>query len=99
MKQFHVYIMTNAHRGTLYVGMTNDIARRVDEHRSKSTGSFTRRYNLTILVYAEPAGDALSAIRREKQIKGLSRAKKIRLIETENPDWADLARDWFAPGL
>ncbi|MEX0750726.1 MAG: GIY-YIG nuclease family protein [Dehalococcoidia bacterium] len=96
MKTFHVYIMTNAARGTLYVGVTNAIARRVDEHKSKRSPGFTRRYNLSMLVYAETADDALSAIAREKQIKGLSRSKKIALIEAENPGRADLAHDWFA---
>jgi putative endonuclease len=96
MKQFHVYIMTNAPRGTLYVGVTSALERRVAQHKSKQSSGFTRRYNLTMLVYAEPADDAMSAIAREKQIKGLSRARKIALIEGENPAWEDLARDWLA---
>jgi putative endonuclease len=86
MKRFHVYIMTNVARGTLYIGVTSDLARRVEQHKSKQVESFTRRYNLTMLVYSEQADRAIDAITREKQIKGLSRAKKIALIEAANPE-------------
>ena len=97
MRRFHVYIMTNKPRGALYIGVTSDIVRRVGEHRSKqASASFTRRYNLTMLVHAESTDSAEAAIRREKQIKGWLRSRKIALIESENPDWRDLSHEWFA---
>ena len=89
-KHMFVYIMTNRNNTTLYTGVTNDLRRRAYEHRCKLIPGFTRRYRLTKLVYYEVFDDAGSAIRREKQIKGGSRAKKERLIETANPDWGDL---------
>jgi putative endonuclease len=85
-----VYIMTNRPNGTLYVGVTNDIARRVFEHRSGKGANFTRRYKLTRLVYSERHEEILSAIQREKNIKDWPRAWKIRLIRGQNPDWEDL---------
>ena len=86
--------MTNKSK-TLYTGVTNDLVRRVYEHKSKSISGFTSKYNITKLVYFE-AGDNISvAIAREKQIKGWLRAKKIILIERENPEWKDLSEDWF----
>jgi putative endonuclease len=92
---FYVYIMTNNPRGVLYTGITNNLVRRVHEHRSGQTPSFTRRYNLHRLVYYEWTSDVTEAIRRETQIKGWLRAKKIALIESMNPTWEDLARDWY----
>ncbi|HME26813.1 MAG TPA: GIY-YIG nuclease family protein [Acetobacteraceae bacterium] len=85
-----VYIMTNRPNGTLYIGVTNNIVRRAHEHRSGAGSSFTRRYRLTRLVYAERHEDILSAIQREKNIKDWPRAWKIRLIRGQNPDWDDL---------
>ena len=84
MKSYYMYIMTNPSR-TLYVGVTNDLERRVFEHKSGSVPGFTCRYNINRLVYFEDTGDVRAAIEREKQIKGWTRAKKIRLIETMNP--------------
>ncbi len=81
--------MTNRPNGTLYVGVTNDIARRAYQHRT-GTGGFTRRYQLNKLVYAERHEDIVSAIQREKNIKGWPRAWKVRLIQGINPEWADL---------
>ncbi|MGA7193088.1 MAG: GIY-YIG nuclease family protein [Anaerolineales bacterium] len=93
-KEYCVYIMTNKSK-TLYTGVTNDLVRRVYEHKRKSISGFTSKYNITKLVYFE-AGDNISvAIAREKQIKGWLRAKKIILIERENPEWKDLSEDWF----
>jgi|ERR1700690_1607447 len=93
-KEYYVYIMTNKSK-TLYTGVTNDLVRRVLEHKSKSVSGFTSKYNITKLVYFE-AGDNINvAIVREKQIKGWLRAKKIALIERENPEWKDLSEDWF----
>ncbi len=93
MKQFYVYVMTNASR-TLYTGMTNDLKRRVSEHQQKSVEGFTRKYNITRLVYYEHLFDVRDAIRREKEIKGWLRAKKIALIKSANPNWDDLSKEW-----
>jgi len=76
---------------TLYTGMTNDLYRRVFEHKHKLVKGFTSRYNITMLVYYEEYWDPSQAIAREKQIKGWLRSKKIALIESINPDWLDLA--------
>jgi len=93
MKQYHVYILTNKKRGVLYIGVTNDLVRRVQQHRDKVVPGFASRYNLVRLVYYESTGDVYSAIQREKQLKGWLRAKKISLIESQNPSWDDLAVD------
>ena len=85
-----VYMMTNRRAGTLYVGVTSDLPRRVWEHREGLVEGFTRRYGLTILVWAEHHDDILSAIQREKNIKHWPRAWKIALIEAQNPEWEDL---------
>ena len=94
MKQFFVYIMSNRKNGTIYTGMTNDLERRVLEHKKRLNEGFTKRYNLTNLVYFEDTNTALSAIEREKQIKGWLRSKKVALIETQNPEWNDLSNGW-----
>ena len=96
MKQFYVYMMSNWPRGVIYVGVTSAIQQRVVQHKLGDLPGFTAKYRATKLVFAEPAPDATSAIRREKQIKSWSRAKKIALVESENPNWVDLAGDWFA---
>jgi putative endonuclease len=93
-----VYIMTNRRDGTLYVGVTADIARRTFEHRSGTSSSFTRRYKLTRLVYAERHEEILSAIQREKNIKDWPRAWKVRLIQGQNPDWDDLYDPFVGTG-
>lgn len=85
-----MYIMNNRPNGTLYVGVTNDIGRRTNEHRSGTGSSFTRRYRLTRLVYVEQHEDILSAIQREKNIKDWPCAWKKRLIRGQNPDSDDL---------
>jgi putative endonuclease len=90
MAQYYVYIMTNPAR-TLYTGVTNDLERRVFEHRERLVEGFTKRYGLTTLVYYEASSDVRSAIEREKQIKGWLRRKKVALIESVNPEWMDLA--------
>jgi putative endonuclease len=79
----------------LYVGVTNDIERRVWQHRTKAVEGFTSRYNIDRLVWYEPTNDAMAAIQREHETKAWRREKKIKLIEAENPRWTDLARDWF----
>jgi putative endonuclease len=97
MKSYHVYIKTNLSR-TLYTGVTNNLVRRVSEHKSKEIPGFTQKYNITRLVYFEKTDDIRIAIAREKQIKGWLRAKKIALIESINPNWEDLSEDWFDKG-
>ena len=89
MKSFWVYIMTGKGR-TLYIGMTNNLPRRVYEHRNKLVEGFTKRYNLTQLVYYEYTNDVMAAIEREKVLKGWTRAKKLDLINSFNPTWRDL---------
>jgi putative endonuclease len=94
MNEYYVYIMTNRSR-TLYTGVTNDLQRRVFEHKNKEVSGFTSRYNINKLVYFENSSSPYEAIKREKQIKGWLRAKKIALIESVNPNWLDLSEDWY----
>ena len=94
MSKYYVYIM-NSPTGTLYTGVTNDLMRRVYEHKHKVVEGFTKTYNVTRLAYFEETADAHSAIAREKEIKGWRRSKKIDLIKSMNPTWSDLAEDWF----
>jgi putative endonuclease len=89
-KQYFIYIMTNAHNTVLYTGVTNNLARRVYEHKNGLGGIFTRKYNVQKLVYYEVGEDVNAVIAREKQIKGGSRRKKLDLIDKMNPDWKDL---------
>jgi putative endonuclease len=89
---FHVYILASASR-RLYVGVTNDLARRLGEHRSGDRTPFTGKYNITRLVHVEPFPTAIEAIAREKQVKGWSRAKKLALVEADNPQWRDRSAD------
>jgi putative endonuclease len=91
---YYVYIM-NSPSGTLYVGMTNDLLRRVYEHKHKMIEGFTKKYNVTRLAYFEETTDVNVAIGREKQLKGWRRSKKIALIKSMNPKWEDLAADWY----
>ena len=93
-KQYCVYIMTNAHNTVLYTGVTNDLARRVYEHKSDLGSVFVKKYNVHKLVYYEIGEDIHSSLAREKQIKGGSRKKKIQLIEQANPEWKDLSDDF-----
>ncbi|MEN6475463.1 MAG: GIY-YIG nuclease family protein [Syntrophaceae bacterium] len=95
MAQFYVYIMSNRSK-TLYTGVTNNLERRVYEHKEKMVPGFTAKYNITKLVYYEETPDINAAIAREKQVKGWLRIKKIRLIEEQNHDWQDLAQEWFS---
>jgi putative endonuclease len=94
-RTYCVYIMTNTYNTTLYTGVTNDLERRVLEHRSGKNPGFTKRYSLTKLVYYEFGDDIASAIAREKQIKGGSRQDKIDLILSLNPDCKDLFAELF----
>ena len=90
---YYVYLMANAPR-RLYVGVTNNLQRRVFEHKTKQMLGFISKYNLTRLVYYEATGDVRVALTREKQIKAWRREKKIELIEAENAGWRDLSDDW-----
>ena len=92
-KQYFTYIMTNKNNTVLYTGVTNDLVRRVYEHKNKLLEGFTKRYNIIKLVYYETFEDPSSAISREKQIKGGSRRKKIDLINSINKEWRDLYDD------
>ncbi|HLP26842.1 MAG TPA: GIY-YIG nuclease family protein [Acidobacteriota bacterium] len=92
---YYVYIITNRRNGTLYTGVTNSLERRIWQHRTKALPGFSAEYGLSRLVYFETFRDIHNAIAREKQIKAGSRAKKLALIEKENPTWADLSASWF----
>jgi putative endonuclease len=92
---YYVYILANSTGTVLYTGVTNDLLRRVYEHKEALTPSFTSKYKLNVLVYFEETDDVSVALGREKQIKGGSRAKKIALIEGMNPEWRDLYDDFF----
>ncbi len=89
-KQGYVYILTNTNNTVLYTGVTNNLIKRVYEHKNKVVQGFTKKYNLHKLVYYEVFEDMVNAIIREKQIKGWLRSKKFLLIEKANPNWADL---------
>ena len=89
-KQYYIYIMTNKNNTVLYTGVTNDLKRRVYLHKNKFMDGFTKKYNISKLVYYEISQEVKTAILREKQIKAGSRAKKIMLIENMNIDWNDL---------
>src|SRR5262245_21986097 len=89
-KHYYVYILASKKNGTLYTGVTNDIARRVYEHRNDLVNGFSKRYGVHRLVYVETHDDVQAAILREKQIKKWRRAWKIRLIQERNPDWSDV---------
>lgn len=91
---YYVYIVTNKHRTTLYIGMTNDLGRRIAEHKNGETAGFTQRYQLNRLVWFEYFSDVTAAIAREKELKGWLRSKKIALIEKGNPRWFELSADW-----
>jgi putative endonuclease len=97
MHDYYVYILTNRSYTVLYTGVTNDIERRLAEHRDGEPGSFTARYKVTLLAHLEATDDVWAALEREKQIKGWSRAKKVALIEASNPDWRDLSVDLYVP--
>jgi putative endonuclease len=90
---YYVYILVNS-SGTLYTGVTNNLERRMFEHKNEPTG-FTRKYRVSRLLYYEAVDEITSAIAREKEIKGWRRDKKLHLIESINPAWADLSESWF----
>ena len=93
-KQYWVYIVTNENRSTLYIGMTNNLERRLSEHRLGEVDGFTKRYHVKYLMYFEDFSNVQDAITREKQLKKWKRTWKNELIEVDNPNWMDLSADW-----
>jgi putative endonuclease len=93
-RDFFVYIAVNHYNNVMYVGVTNDLVRRMYEHKNGLTDGFTKRYNITKLVYFEQTIDVMSAISREKEIKKWRREKKDQLVESVNPEWIDLGHGW-----
>lgn len=94
--QYYVYILTNKRNGTLYIGMTNNLERRILEHKSRTIVGFTKKYGLDTLIYFEAYQYVNDAILREKRLKKWKRQWKIDLIEKDNPHWSDLANDWHS---
>jgi len=94
MATYYVYMLAS-HTHRLYIGVTNDLMRRVHEHKQKIVEGFTAKYNINRLVYYEATNDIRAAIAREKQLKGWLRFRKYKLIETMNPQWHDLAEEWY----
>jgi len=95
MKEYYVYMLTNTFRNVLYIGFTNNIRRRVYEHKRKLVNGFTSKYNCTKLVWYEKFTDVYLAIAREKQLKTWQRSWKNNSVEMLNPNWHDIAADWF----
>jgi putative endonuclease len=94
-KEYCVYILTNSRHTVLYIGVTNDLQRRVEEHKSGRGSAFTKKYNVNKLVFYESGDDINIAIAREKQIKAGSRKKKMDLINIMNPEWKDLSEEFY----
>ena len=93
-KSYYVYLLTNWNNKVMYVGITNDLQRRIFEHKEKSVKGFTEKYNVHKLVYFEQTSDVEAALTREKEIKKWRREKKNRLVENANPSWMDLSEDF-----
>jgi putative endonuclease len=91
---YYVYILTNWNNKVMYIGMTNDLERRLYEHKNKLVNGFTKRYNIYKLVYYEHTTDVYEAIAREKEIKKWRREKKNNLVKTMNPEWKDISDEW-----
>ncbi len=98
-KQYYTYIMSNKKNGTLYIGITSDLQKRVWQHKNKIMDGFTSKYDLTSLVYFETYDDPENAIKREKRLKLYLRQWKIDLIEKTNPKWHDLSQDFMDPSV
>ena len=94
MKAYYVYILASSKNGTIYIGVTDNLRRRVQEHTDGDTEGFTKKYSVKSLVYFEETSSIEAAIAREKQLKHWNRAWKIELIERENPGWRNLSADW-----
>ena len=95
MKSYYVYILANKRNGTLYIGVTNDLERRIYEHKNNIIEGFTQQYNIKKLVYFEETGSIKSALEREKQLKNWKREWKLDLIESSNPEWKDISEKWY----
>ena len=95
MKNYYIYILASRRRGTLYVGITSNLLKRVYEHKKEYIDGFSKRYNTKKLVYYEVSSDPNSAIKREKILKKWKRQWKINLIEEKNPEWKDLSNGWY----
>jgi putative endonuclease len=95
MKDYYVYIFASERNGTLYVGVTSNLLKRIYEHKNNIYEGFTSKYKIHNLVYFEITNDIKSAIEREKMIKGWTRKKKVALIESLNTDWKDLSDEWY----
>jgi putative endonuclease len=91
---FYVYLLTNNNNNVMYVGVTNNLIRRIHEHKNKLLSGFTQRYNVNKLVYYEETNSIQIAIQREKEIKKWRREKKNNLVNAENPEWKDLSEEW-----
>lgn len=91
---YYTYILTNWNNKVMYIGMTNNLERRLYEHKHHLIEGFTHRYNVDKLVYCESTTDVRAAIAREKELKGWTRARKNALVESMNPDWQDLSEEW-----
>ena len=94
MKNYYIYILASKKNGTLYIGMTNELERRMKEHKLKEVEGFTKRYDITQLVYFETHKSSFAAFKRERQMKAWKRQWKIDLIEKNNMEWEDLSKDW-----
>jgi putative endonuclease len=94
IKQYYLYILSNKKNGTLYTGFTDDLERRMREHKMKDVDGFTKRYDLDKLMYFEKNDTSNEAFLRERRIKKWKRAWKIALIEKDNPEWKDLSKEW-----
>jgi len=94
MGNYYVYILTNWNNHVMYIGVTNDLIRRLYEHKNELIDGFTKKYHVHKLVYYEHTSDVRTAITREKQLKGWLRAKKNALVEAMNPQWKDLSEEW-----
>ncbi|PCJ26010.1 MAG: excinuclease ABC subunit C [Flavobacteriales bacterium] len=95
MKTFYVYILASKRNGTLYIGLTNNIERRMLEHKTKVNKGFSSKYNVKLLVYFEEFESYVDASTRERQMKKWRRLWKLNLIEKDNPDWKDLSETWY----
>jgi len=95
MNNYFVYILASKRNGTLYIGLTNNLERRIYEHKNHLVKGFTEKYSVTMIVYFEQTNDINAALQREKQLKKWNRKWKLKLIEKSNPDWLDLAKDWI----
>ena len=93
--QFYVYMLTNWDDSVIYIGFTNNLERRLYEHRNHLVDGYTKKYNVHKLVYYEYTNDVYAAMEREKQLKGWTRKKKNALVQKMNPEWKDLSLEWY----